>query len=263
MPADVHFDFAAALLLASLITGAVYVLDMVYLAKARALSAGAQAAPGRLVEFCRSFFPVIAIVLVLRSFLIEPFRIPSGSMIPTLHIGDFILVNKFAYGVRMPVFNNLLVPVGRPARGDVMVFRFPADPSKDFIKRVIGLAGDRIVYADKTLYINDVAMTQETSGYYTADAAGRSVIAEERIENLGTVEHKILINPNRALDDGEFVVPPGHYFVMGDNRDGSDDSRRWGFVPERNLVGKAFFIWMSWDSQKNWLALDRIGNKIK
>ncbi len=262
MAADVHFDFAAALLLAAVLTGAGYLADVLWLAKRRQVD-GAEQEPGKLVEFCRSFFPVILIVLLLRSFLIEPFRIPSGSMIPTLHVGDFILVNKFSYGLRMPAFHGMLLPLGEPERGDVVVFRFPEDPSKDFIKRVVGLPGDRIRYQGKQLTINGVPMTQKTSGYYSADAAGRAIIAEERVEDLGTVEHKILINPSRPDDDGAFEVPAGHYFMMGDNRDGSDDSRRWGFVPERNLVGKAFMIWMSWDGQRNRPALDRIGNSIQ
>ena len=266
MPADVHFDFAAALMIGAAITGLGYALDALFWAKQRALSEGAganaSAEPGKIVEFCRSFFPVILIVLLLRSFVVEPFRIPSGSMIPTLHVGDFILVNKFSYGLRMPVFHNLLLPLGEPQRGDVMVFRYPVDPSMDFIKRVIGLPGDTIRYADKTLYINGKKMSQEVSGYYSADGTGRELIAEEMQEQLGDVAHKILINPKRPDDDGIFKVPEGHYFMMGDNRDGSDDSRRWGFVPERNLVGKAFFIWMSWDGNKNRPALDRIGNSI-
>ncbi len=259
---DVHFDFAAALLLGSIVTGLIYLLDVFYLSRRRAeLQAGA--APGRIVEFSRSFFPVILIVLLLRSFLVEPFRIPSGSMIPTLHIGDFILVNKFSYGLRMPAFHNVLLPLGEPERGDVVVFRFPDDPSKDFIKRLIGLPGDTISYRDKRLLLNGQPVQQEISGYYSADAAGRAIIAEERIEFLPGAEHRILINPARPVDDGEFVVPAGHYFMMGDNRDGSDDSRRWGFVPERNLVGRAFLIWMSWDGHKNRPALDRIGNIIE
>lgn len=259
---DVHFDFAAALLLGSVLTGLVVALDHFYLRRLRA-EAGGETEPGRVVEFCRSFFPVILIVLLLRSFLVEPFRIPSGSMIPTLHVGDFILVNKFSYGFRMPAFHQKLIAVGEPERGDVLVFRFPDDPSKDFIKRLIGLPGDRIRYQDKQLFINGAPMPQETSGYYSADATGRTIIAEERIEYLGELEHKILINPARPVDNGEFTVPAGHYFVMGDNRDGSDDSRRWGFVPERNLVGKAFLIWMSWDGHKKRPALDRIGTVIQ
>ncbi len=256
---DVHFDFAAALLLAAVVTGVGWLIDAKLFAPRRT----AQAEPGKWAEFCRSFFPVILIVLLLRSFLVEPFRIPSGSMIPTLEVGDFILVNKFAYGLRMPVFHNLLVPLGEPERGDVMVFRYPRDPSKDFIKRVIGLPGDSVTYRDKTLYINGEKMPREVSGYYSADAAGRKVIAEEMIEQLGDVEHRILVSPHRPNDDAEFTVPEGHYFMMGDNRDGSEDSRAWGFVPERNLVGKAFFIWMSWDGRKNRPALDRIGNTIR
>lgn len=260
LPADVHFDFAAALLLAAVVTGGV---SLAYSLWRRRQPADQEAAPGRLVEFCHSFFPVILIVLLLRSFLVEPFRIPSGSMIPTLHIGDFILVNKFAYGFRMPALHFQLLPVGLPERGDVTVFRYPEDPSKDFIKRVIGLPGDDIVYANKILFINGQRMSQETTGYYTADTAGQSVIAEERREDLAGLAHDILINPNRPAREGRFVVPAGHYFVMGDNRDGSDDSRRWGMVPERHLVGKAFMIWMSWDGQRNRPALSRIGQKIR
>lgn len=259
MAADVHFDFAAALLLAAVLTGLGWLLDALWLSRGRPLNE----APGKVAEFCRSFFPVIFLVLMLRSFLVEPFRIPSGSMIPTLHVGDFILVNKFSYGFRMPAFHNLLLPMSDPERGDVVVFRYPIDPSKDFIKRVVGLPGDKIRYEDKILFVNGREMPQQVSGYYMADAAGREIIAEEMVEDLAGVEHKILINPHRPDDDDEFEVPAGHYFMMGDNRDGSDDSRRWGVVPERNLVGRAFFIWMSWDSQNNRPALDRIGNRIQ
>ena len=256
---DVHFDFAAALLLAAVVTGLVSALDKLWWSRDRS----GEAQPGRVVEFCRSFFPVILIVLLLRSFLVEPFRIPSGSMIPTLHVGDFILVNKYAYGLRMPAFHTEMVPLGRPDRGDVAVFRFPDDPSKDFIKRVVGLPGDELIYQDKQLIINGKPMPQETIGYYSADASGRSVIAEERQEDLGSVMHKILVNPHRPAREGRYNVPPGHYFVMGDNRDGSDDSRRWGFVPERNLVGKAFMIWMSWNGEEHRPALSRIGTIIE
>lgn len=256
---DVHFDFAAALLVAAIFTGGGVLFDRLYLRKRR----DPQVRPDRVTEFCIAFFPVIAIVLVLRSFIVEPFRIPSGSMIPTLHIGDFILVNKFSYGLRMPALHTMLLPLGEPGRGDVVVFRYPVDPSKDFIKRVIGLPGDQIRYEGKTLYINGQRIEQELSGYYSADAAGRDIIAEERIEALGDVEHRILVNPGRPDDDGVFRVPEGHYFMMGDNRDGSDDSRGWGFVPARNLVGKAFFIWMSWDSHRGRPAFDRIGNAIQ
>lgn len=258
MPADVHFDFSALLLLLTLVTGAVYLLDVLLLAKRRK----ADDKPGGVVEFSRSFFPIIAIVLVLRSFAGEPFRIPSGSMIPTLEVGDFILVNKFAYGLRMPVFHTKLVDIGEPARGDVVVFRYPRDPSKDFIKRVIGLPGDEIAYRGKVLYINGVRQDLDPRGLYSSTDP-RYQYATEYVEQLGDVQHGVLINPRRTSRGWRFRVPEGEYFVMGDNRDGSDDSRSWGTVPARNLVGKAKLIWMSWDSRANRPVLSRIGTIIE
>ncbi len=258
MDGDIHFDFAAALLLLTVVTGAIWALDALWLARRRPQGQ----AHGSLIEFSRSFFPVILIVLLLRSFLVEPFRIPSGSMLPTLLVGDFILVNKYAYGIRLPVFHNQIVGIDEPERGDVIVFRFPLDPTKDFIKRVIGLPGDHVEYRDKTVFINGQEMQQTITGYYTA-ADGQAVVAEQFTEQLGTVRHEVLISPRRQGQKQSFEVPAGHYFVMGDNRDGSDDSRRWGFVPERNLVGKAFMIWMSWDGERMRPALDRIGTWIE
>ncbi|MGH8480885.1 MAG: signal peptidase I, partial [Nevskiaceae bacterium] len=205
--------------------------------------------------FCRSFFPVILLVLLLRSFLAEPFRIPSGSMRPTLLEGDFILVNKYTYGLRDPVFNLKFLGLGAPQRGDVVVFRYPLDPTKDFIKRVIGLPGDRVAYRNKQLTVNGEAMPQSADGVYTA--GGPIPVLYRFEEEIGPVQHRILVNPARPAEDFEFEVPEGHYFMMGDNRDGSDDSRRWGTVPERNLVGKAFFIWMSWPN------LSRVGDRIE
>jgi signal peptidase I len=228
-------------------------------------------APGWL-EFPASFFPVIAVVFGLRSFVVEPFKIPSGSMIPTLLVGDFILVNKFSYGVRLPVVNKKIVDVGSPKRGDVMVFRYPVDPSYDYIKRVIGVPGDRISYRNKRLIINGVAVpTVPAADYLHKD---RAVYSKQFVETIDGRQHKmlndderdLLINPitrfpyfenclynNAGVD---CTVPPGHYFMMGDNRDNSLDSRFWGFVPEENIVGKAFGIWMSWDGGP---VLSRIG----
>jgi signal peptidase I len=260
---EVHFDFAVVLTLLTLFTGVVWALDKAWLGPKRraALPAGAADKPGSVVDFCRSFFPVILLVLLLRSFLAEPFRIPSGSMLPTLLVGDFILVNKYAYGLRDPVFHHEFLPVGKPRRGDVVVFRFPLDVSKDFIKRVIGLPGDRIVYRDKQLSVNGEPMPLNPDGVYTAGSSLPGV--QYRFEEeLGPVRHRILVSPARPAEDFEFEVPEGHYFMMGDNRDGSDDSRRWGTVPERNLVGKAFFIWMSWDGDRFRPDVSRIGDRI-
>ncbi|HEY4373320.1 MAG TPA: signal peptidase I [Burkholderiales bacterium] len=227
--------------------------------------------PGWL-EFPASFFPVIAVVFGLRSFVVEPFKIPSGSMIPTLLIGDFILVNKFSYGIRLPVINKKIIDVGTPKRGDVMVFRYPVDPSVDYIKRVVGIPGDKIVYKNKRLTVNGVAVpTAPTADFLHKE---RAVYSKQFIETFDGRPHHILndddrdnlINPivrfpyfencNYNNAGVECTVPPGHYFMMGDNRDNSLDSRFWGFVPDENIVGRAFGIWMSWNEGPE---LSRIG----
>ncbi|MDE3735748.1 MULTISPECIES: signal peptidase I [Pseudomonas] len=212
-----------------------------------------------LVEYGKSFFPVLAIVLVLRSFLVEPFQIPSGSMKPTLEVGDFILVNKFAYGIRLPVLDNKVIEVGDPQRGDVMVFRYPSDPNINYIKRVIGLPGDRIAYSsDKHLTVNGKPVAEKLLGEEPG-TLGSAMLYEEK---LGEAEHLIRKEMKRyRMEPGrEWVVPQGHYFMMGDNRDNSNDSRYWndpripkdllGMVPDRNVVGKAFAVWMSWPDPK-------------
>ena len=281
-----HFDFPTFLVLATLVTGVIWLIDALAFAPSRRRlaeamvgvdsgSAAAATAPKEplLVEYSRSFFPVILIVLLLRSFLVEPFRIPSGSMMPTLLVGDFILVNKFAYGLRLPVLNKKVIEVGDPQRGDVMVFRYPREPTVDYIKRVVGVPGDRINYRGKVLYVNGRPMPQTAMGIYTGVGSGAretgSFLADE---NLGGVEHTILTHPLapdfppqcRVLVNGPIVVPQGHYFMMGDNRDNSNDSRCWGLVPEENLVGKAFAIWMNWDGARNGfpVAWERLGNVI-
>jgi len=257
------FDFAVILTLLTLVTGVVWALDKWWLAPRRgaALAPGAEDHPNSLIDFSRSFFPVILLVLLLRSFLAEPFRIPSGSMIPTLLVGDFILVNKFAFGLRDPVFHYKLLQLGEPRRGDVVVFRYPVDPSKDFIKRVIGLPGDRISYRNKQLWVNDEAMPLDAAGVYTSGGSAPGVVYRFE-EALGPVQHHVIVNPARPAEDFEFEVPKGQYFMMGDNRDGSDDSRRWGTVPEGNLVGRAFLVWMSWDGARFRPDWSRIGNRI-
>jgi len=216
-----------------------------------------------LVEYARSFFPVVLVVFLLRSFIAEPFRIPSGSMMPTLLIGDFILVNKFAYGIRLPVINKKIIDIGEPERGDVMVFRYPKNPEVDYIKRVIGLPGDKIRYLNKQLTVNGQVMQQDSQGTYQGLGQGKSMTGSERLnENLQTVKHDILINHRVPNLQGTFIVPQGHYFMMGDNRDNSNDSRYWGTVPEANLVGKAFFIWMNWDWEHTGVGFERIGTNI-
>jgi signal peptidase I len=226
----------------------------------RALEDGAVRQPAWL-EYTASFFPVILLVFLLRSFLFEPFRIPSGSMVPTLEIGDLILVNKYEYGIRLPVVNRKIIALGEPKRGDVMVFRFPLNPSQDYIKRVVGLPGDRIEYIDKQLTINGEKVPfKPVEPYYDAD---RMLYYSQFVEKLGEREHRVIVtesmppglgggfpntHPGACQYSGSGVVckvPQGHYFMMGDNRDNSEDSRFWGFVPDENIVGRAFFIWMN------------------
>ncbi|NOX92272.1 MAG: signal peptidase I [Gammaproteobacteria bacterium] len=274
------FNFPAIMVSAVFITGIIWLLDAFVLAPKRRIAAdaiSAQDVPSSealseakekllkepiLVEYARSLFPVILAVLVLRSFLVEPFRIPSNSMMPTLLTGDFILVNKFSYGVRLPVLNSKIIDVGEPKRGDVMVFRYPKDPSVDYIKRVIGLPGDKIAYYNKQLFVNGEPAKQKAKGTYIGIGSGVSMSgAKVRLEHLSGVDHDILIDESRGTMEGEFIIPDGQYFVMGDNRDNSNDSRYWGFVPEENLVGKAFMIWMNWDSKASGHCLGPVGKQ--
>ncbi|AWL00738.1 signal peptidase I [Stutzerimonas stutzeri] len=212
-----------------------------------------------LIEYGKSFFPVLAIVLVLRSFLVEPFQIPSGSMIPTLEVGDFILVNKFAYGIRLPVVDTKVIEVSDPKRGDVMVFRYPNEPSINYIKRVVGLPGDTVRYSsDRRLFVNDQPVAEMLVGEEPG-SLGSAVLYREK---LGEVEHLIRkeMGRYRIEPSRQWTVPAEHYFMMGDNRDNSNDSRYWqddsiptelaGMVPDRNIVGKAFAVWMSWPDPK-------------
>ncbi|NOX76677.1 MAG: signal peptidase I [Gammaproteobacteria bacterium] len=272
-----NFDFPAIMVSAVFITGFIWLLDaLIWAPKRRAVAEKIprQEPAGNkdntdskarlddaiegvlrepiLVEYARSLFPVILAVLVLRSFLAEPFRIPSGSMMPTLLVGDFILVNKFAYGVRLPVLNTKVINVGEPKRGDVAVFRYPKNPSIDYIKRIVGVPGDTIAYYNKQLFVNGEPATQEGLGPYMGIGAGAGMTGNQiRSEQLPGVKHNILIDPSKGTLEGEFKVPEGKYFAMGDNRDNSNDSRYWGFVPEENLVGKAFMVWLSWDCDLN------------
>lgn len=227
------------LLVLALLTGA-----LVLLGKVKRMPEGRST----FVDYGRSLFPVILIVFILRSFIVEPFRIPSGSMLPTLHLGDFILVNKAAYGLRLPIVYKKVIPTGSPDRGDVMVFRFPEDPKINFIKRVVGLPGDQVRVVGRVLYINGqkVRQTLLDDKHLTHDR--RSYTSNRYLEELDGVDHDILLRRGGRGSKGfEGVVPEGQYFVLGDNRDNSRDSRYWGFVPGENLVGRAFFIWMAWD----------------
>ena len=261
------FDFAFFLFAGTVLTGLIWALDNWLWAPKRnnsnQYSAQSGTAAGRakeplIVEYSKSFFPVLLIVFLLRGFLVEPFRIPSGSMIPSLYIGDFILVNKFSYGIRLPVLNSKIIEIDNPERGDVVVFRYPRDPSIDYIKRVIGLPGDHIAYYNKVLYVNGKPVKRKFVIRY--NGPGEDHRANEYLEDLQGIEHSMLLLPGRSGIDGEWIVPEGHYFMMGDNRDNSNDSRFWGVVPDKLLVGKAFMIWMNWSDGIAW---ERIGNTIK
>lgn len=261
-------NFALVLFVLVIVTGIIWIIDRFWLKKRRPVDSP----DPWWVEYGASFFPVILLVFCLRSFLVEPFKIPSGSMLPTLYVGDFILVNKYAYGVRLPVINKKLIDIGEPQRGDVMVFRYPEDPRLDYIKRVVGLPGDRVAYLNKRLTINGIEMPLKTAGDFLDRE--RLVSTPRYLEKLGQVEHSIIIEPDdivppfiRQVTQFPFrdhchynaagvvcSVPQGHYFMLGDNRDNSRDSRFWGFVPDQNIVGRAFFIWF------NFSDLGRIGS---
>lgn len=296
-----EFDFSAILLSLTVLFGVVWGLDRLFLykkRKARLDAAGEEYRDPVPVDWSRSLFPVVLVVLLLRSFVAEPFRIPSGSMMPTLDVGDFILVNKFAYGLRMPAFNNKLVDLGEPQRGDVVVFRFPGYlcedggklvrsgdmscndpqapvPSQNWIKRVIGLPGDSIEVHGAELWVNGQRVAADEIGPYvgnpqrSVDQIMLNMGATVWTEHLGKVNHMIArmpayTTPNSIPNDRvPSKVPPGCYLVMGDNRYDSLDSRWWGCMPEHNLAGKAFLIWMSW---KGWgtggVDFSRIGTVI-
>ena len=220
------------------------------------------------LEYTAGLFGVVALVFVLRSFLYEPFRIPSGSMLPTLYVGDFILVNKYAYGIRMPISNNVVIPVDAPQRGDIMVFQYPVDKTQNYIKRVVGVPGDVIEYNKKVLTVNGQTYTQTKSDASTLNgnperAVSRFVEAGERTHDILTIGQAPAINPENsnlrerpnpacqhAADGSSFkcTVPAGQYFMMGDNRDDSEDSRSWGFVPDENIIGRASAVWLHWDN---------------
>jgi len=258
-----NIDFSLVLLVLVVISGLIWLLDILLFAKKRSLAqAASEEQPLKdpiVLEYAKFLFPVVLIVFLLRGFIAEPFRIPSGSMLPTLEVGDFILVNKFAYGIRIPVWNKKVFGSGTPHRGDVVVFRYPDDPSIDYIKRIIGVPGDKVAYYNKVLYINGKKMPQSMLGSYKQD--GSYVQYTRYNEDLQVVKHDILKTNNS--DTGDFIVkvPAHRYFAMGDNRDNSRDSRYWGFVPDKNLIGEAFLVWMNWSSAGG-LKWKRIGSAI-
>ncbi|WP_419418856.1 signal peptidase I [Legionella sp. D16C41] len=249
-------NFALLLVILSLISGVIYLLDIILWEKKRAPNQK----PNKIIEYARSFFPVFFIVLLLRSFLIEPFRIPSGSLEPTLLVGDFLAVNKFAYGLRLPVLEKKVIPISSPKRGDIAVFRWPPDVTYDYIKRVIGVPGDKISYRNKVLFINGQEMKQAFVERTIDESSGKAVAKYQ--ENLNGIVHDIYVRPDVAAYDFEIEVPEGQYFMMGDNRDDSADSRYWGFVSDAYLRGKAVVVWMSWNGKTDSIRWSKIGRLI-
>ena len=259
------FDFSFVLLTATVLTGLIWAADAWFFRARRVPIQGSEAGAAPeplLVEYARSFFPIILVVLVIRSFLFEPFRIPSDSMMPTLLDGDFIFVNKFTYGLRLPVANTKIVAIGQPRRGDVVVFRLPSDPATNYIKRLVGLPGDRIVVRDKRVYVNGLLQDVRLDGMF--EPFNSTPLAQIGIEKLGDVEHRTLYIGERPSVDFDDVVPAGHFFFMGDNRDNSRDSRfpEVGFVPADNVVGKAVRIWLNWNIPHAAPLWGRIGMAI-
>ncbi|HYA19854.1 MAG TPA: signal peptidase I [Burkholderiales bacterium] len=266
-------NFALIMFILLVVTGGIGLIDHFWLKKKRA----PKSVEPWWVEYPKSFFPVILVVFLLRSFLVEPFKIPSGSMIPTLLVGDFILVNKYTYGLRLPIINVKILDINQPKRGEVMVFRYPENPSLDYIKRVVGLPGDKVVYRNKRLWINGKAVKTVPDGEYDYVESGLNFVEAKRFsETLGNHVHPILVQSgvpplqtagvrqfpfreNCVYNEEGFscTVPPGHYLMLGDNRDSSSDSRYWGFVPQQNIVGKAFMIWWNFDNLK------RIGKSVE
>jgi signal peptidase I len=294
-----ELDFSSVLLVISVVTGLIWLIDVLLFRRLRAKAAQAAGKnladipePGT-VDYARSFFPVALAVLVLRAFVFEPFRIPSDSMMPTLVDGDFIVVNKFAYGLRLPVINQKVVRIGEPQRGDVVVFRYPPNPSVNYIKRLVGLPGDRVLVKDDKLIVNGQPVAATDLGLYDDGCYEGMHLAAEQ---LGKHRHQMMFcptpgdigaeplptcnrtpptsyvcvaqqvpgMPDRGDTPSVIVVPPASYLMIGDNRDNSADSRYWGFVPEANLVGKATWIWFNWDlSRKGGPVWSRIGARIE
>ncbi len=270
-----NFDFSALLVFLTFSSGMIWLCHSLFFKKTASVEDISEADTTNteqelklplVVEYAKSFFPVFLIVLILRSFIVEPFKIPSASMMPTLLIGDFILVNKFEYGLRLPVLHTKFIENETPARGDIVVFRYPEDPSIPFIKRIVGVPGDKIEYKDKILYVNGERVEQVDNGRYHARGAGISMDGISLRSELlpEEVTHDILVDDERMSQNVTAIVPDGHYFVLGDNRDNSKDSRFWGFVPDSNLMGKAFMIWMNWDGKNSGIIdFGRIGTMLQ
>ncbi len=264
MPMPIHIDFPFILTMLVLVTGLIALVDVLFLAKKRVRDG--TKVPS-IVDFSRAFFPALLLVWIIRSFIIQPYRVPTGSLEPTVLPGDFIAVKQYSYGLRLPIVHLKMAQVGEPKRGDIALFHYPVDTSKLFVKRVIGLPGDHIVYKDKVLTINGKPMVQNYIGKAIDIEQDGTSVVDKKIENLDGIKHYIFVKPEASdlmdNDSIDITVPKNHYFMMGDNRDDSSDSRTWGTVPEAFLIGKAFGIWMSWDSLVHNIRWNRIGKAVK
>ncbi len=260
-------DFALILVVLAALMGAIWAVDALLLKPRRRAATGGDAGKEPwLVEISRSFFPIVLLVLVVRSFAYEPFRIPSSSMMPTLRVGDFIFVSKFSYGLRLPVLNWQIMETGQPRRGDVAVFRLPAEPHTNYIKRVIGIPGDVVTVRDKQVFINGEPVALQLLGETVElECGGFWFNARVAEESIGETRHQVYLSDQQDRPS-PFLgrpVPEDQYLVMGDNRDCSRDGRIIGYIPEQNLVGRAVRIWMNWDSELGRPLWNRIGNRIE
>ena len=264
------FNFPLILLVLTVFTGVIVLVDGCFLLWRRrhlGVEASKRSNLPPIIDYARAFFPILLIVFLIRSFAVQPFRVPTGSLSPTILPGDMIVVTQYNYGFHMPVWNSLIKAVGHPKRGQIALFNYPVNPAVQFVKRVVGVPGDHISYINKVFYINGKEC-QQTFLSNAVDYAsnGRSWPVKVYQENLDGIVHKIYRNPERpAVDFYNLVVPKGHYLMVGDNRDNSDDSRTWGFVPESAFFGQAQFIWMSWNSHADWLhkiRWNRIGDTL-
>lgn len=261
-------DFLNILTLITILAGVICLVDILWRAK-RPSPQVIDTATGKvkhplIIEYARSFFPILLIVLIIRSFLFQPYRVPTGSLEPTIMPGDLILVNQYDYGLRVPLWNKTIIPIGEPKRGQIALFRWPVNPSVTFVKRVIGVPGDRISYVNKVLTINGKVMTQT---FVQDDSEivdqGKTSPVKKYEEDLNGTKHFIFVRPDRPAQDFEnLIVPPGKFFMMGDNRDDSDDCRSWGFVDINDFVGRAILIWMNWDPTLHRVHWERIGTKL-
>lgn len=255
------FDFLNILSLLTIFSSVICLVDIIW-RRVKKFPQAKKANFPTIIDYARSFLPILLIVLIIRSFLFQPYRIPTGSLEPTIMPGDLILVNQYDYGLHVPLWNKKIVNISEPKRGQIALFRWPVNPAVTFVKRVVGLPGDRISYQNKVLYINGKEMPQKfIKDTLEIGDDGRTWKAKEYEEDLDNIKHLIILRPDRPAQDFEgFIVPKGRYLMIGDNRDDSDDSRSWGAVPVQDFIGRAILIWMSWDSQNYRVRWERIGN---